>query len=196
MSYEEVKEGPRKEEPGYTKIKYYRNGEIAAGSDIDSFWVDTCSIDSIDKTSSSESTEATNSMFRWYQQADICFAYPSDVLASGDTPETDSHSTSFESSQWFTCGWTLQKPIAPTKVHFFSAVWLSLGTEITRRIQILGPRVSSALSNSLDLIRRKCSKSSQPSEGLHQINCEDQHSLALVNADGVTACLWASKSTT
>lgn len=42
------------------------------------------------------------------------------------------------------------------------------------------------LANSLDPIRRNCSKSSRPSVGLHQINCEDQHSLALVNTDGDT----------
>ena len=33
-------------------------------------WVDTCCID---KTSSAELSEAINSMYKWYQQAEICF---------------------------------------------------------------------------------------------------------------------------
>jgi hypothetical protein len=36
----------------------------------------------IDKLSSAELSEAINSMFRWYQQAGICYAYLSDVEAS------------------------------------------------------------------------------------------------------------------
>jgi hypothetical protein len=40
-------------------------------------WVDTCCID---KTSSAELSEAINSMYRWYTEADSCYAYLSDVL--------------------------------------------------------------------------------------------------------------------
>lgn len=39
-------------------------------------WVDTCCID---KTNSVELSEAINSMFRWYEEAVVCYAYLADV---------------------------------------------------------------------------------------------------------------------
>ncbi|KAK2059173.1 hypothetical protein LY76DRAFT_463118, partial [Colletotrichum caudatum] len=39
-------------------------------------WVDTCCID---KNSSAELSEAINSMFKWYRQADVCFVLLSDL---------------------------------------------------------------------------------------------------------------------
>ena len=43
-------------------------------------WIDTCCID---KTSSAELSEAINSMYRWYEKAQICYAYLADVC-TGD----------------------------------------------------------------------------------------------------------------
>jgi hypothetical protein len=40
-------------------------------------WIDTCCID---KSSSAELSEAINSMFNWYKEAQVCYAYLSDVL--------------------------------------------------------------------------------------------------------------------
>ncbi|KAK0639810.1 heterokaryon incompatibility protein-domain-containing protein [Cercophora newfieldiana] len=45
-------------------------------------WVDTCCID---KSSSAELSEAINSMYRWYQDAHICYAYMSDVSINGSS---------------------------------------------------------------------------------------------------------------
>src|ERR1700753_2195276 len=42
-------------------------------------WVDTCNID---KRSSSELSEAINSMFKWYEAATLCYAYLEDVDTS------------------------------------------------------------------------------------------------------------------
>ncbi|KAI9059015.1 hypothetical protein FKP32DRAFT_1614367 [Trametes sanguinea] len=39
-------------------------------------WIDSCCID---KTSSAELSEAINSMYRWYTEAGVCFAYLEDV---------------------------------------------------------------------------------------------------------------------
>ena len=63
---------------GWTKI----NGACSlAGEDgYDHIWIDTCCID---KTSSAEISEAINSMFNWYKDAAMCYAYLSDV--SSDT---------------------------------------------------------------------------------------------------------------
>ena len=81
-------------------------------------WIDTCCID---KTSSVELSEAINSMYKWYQEAEICFAYLADV----DTEE------SFFTSRWWGRGWTLQELIAPDAVHFYDKHWVFKGTKIS-----------------------------------------------------------------
>ncbi|KAJ4111468.1 hypothetical protein NW768_011822 [Fusarium equiseti] len=83
-------------------------------------WVDTCCID---KTSSAELSEAINSMFKWYGNSDICFAYLDDVPAgSGDIRK------SMSMSRWFTRGWTLQELLAPNELIFFASDWSVIGT--------------------------------------------------------------------
>jgi hypothetical protein len=59
---------------GYDKIK--RCCEVASMDGFEYVWVDTCCID---KTSSAELSEAINSMYRWYGQAEVCYTYLSDV---------------------------------------------------------------------------------------------------------------------
>ncbi|KAK8060923.1 hypothetical protein PG996_010853 [Apiospora saccharicola] len=70
----------------------------------------------IDKSSSAELSEAINSMFRWYRESAVCYAYLSDV-----------HGDSLQLSRWFTRGWTLQELIAPPDVRFFNVSWAFLG---------------------------------------------------------------------
>jgi hypothetical protein len=71
-------------------------------------------------------------MFRWYKNADTCYAYLADV-ASG--PEVDMHPSyarvpsNFGQSRWFTRGWTLQELIAPKQVVFYSRGWENIGTK-------------------------------------------------------------------
>jgi hypothetical protein len=101
-----------KQKPGYEKIKHC--GEIAHKNNFKYFWADTCCID---KTSSAELTQAINSMYFWYQQAEVCYAYLADV----PTPKE------FAQSEWFTRGWTLQELIAPNDVLFFSKSWEEIG---------------------------------------------------------------------
>ncbi|OIW27820.1 hypothetical protein CONLIGDRAFT_551906, partial [Coniochaeta ligniaria NRRL 30616] len=78
-------------------------------------WIDTICID---KSSSAELSEAINSMFKWYRNAAICYAYLSDV------PQVR-----LEYSRWFTRGWTLQEMIAPQELRFYDANWDALGTK-------------------------------------------------------------------
>jgi hypothetical protein len=85
-------------------------------------WVDTCCID---KTSSAELSEAINSMFRWYANAEVCYTYLVDVPSSLN-PNNLVH---FKSSRWFTRGWTLQELIAPGNVVFYTREWKYLGTK-------------------------------------------------------------------
>ncbi|KIY00532.1 uncharacterized protein Z520_03195 [Fonsecaea multimorphosa CBS 102226] len=100
---------------GFSKIQQAcwlaRNKELAY------LWVDTCCID---KTSSAELTEAINSMYRWYQDAQICFAYLTDI---------EIHKRDMKDSVWFTRGWTLQELIAPKHVSFYDRNWVFLGTK-------------------------------------------------------------------
>lgn len=84
---------------------------------IDWFWIDTCCIDT---KSSAELSEAINSMYEWYANADICVAYLFDVQVHQETQ-------ALKSSNWFTRGWTLQELIAPPIVLFTDCHWRPIG---------------------------------------------------------------------
>ena len=86
-------------------------------------WIDSCCID---KSSSSELSEAINSMYLWYASADICYAYLADVPAGDDHWRDGSH---FRKSRWFTRGWTLQELIAPLHVEFLCQDWAGIGSK-------------------------------------------------------------------
>lgn len=86
-------------------------------------WIDSCCID---KTSSAELSEAINSMFEWYSEADVCYAYLADVPDDEDPRLPDSM---FRDSRWHQRGWTLQELIAPERVVFLSSTWRFLGTK-------------------------------------------------------------------
>lgn len=98
---------------GYKKVQ--QCCERAKSDGFDYAWVDTCCIN---KTSSAELSEAINSMYLWYFQADKCYAYLSDVYEQHE----------LEKSEWFTRGWTLQELLAPSEVYFVDAQWNDLGT--------------------------------------------------------------------
>ncbi|OBS24588.1 hypothetical protein FPOA_05130 [Fusarium poae] len=83
----------------------------------DYLWCDT---NCIDKRSSAELSEAINSMFSWYRNSAICYAYLADVQP-GDLQ-------SFSSPRWFTRGWTLQELLAPKALIFFAKDWSVFGT--------------------------------------------------------------------
>ncbi|KAM5539582.1 hypothetical protein V8D89_006691 [Ganoderma adspersum] len=86
-------------------------------------WIDSCCID---KTSSSELSEAINSMYQWYTEAEVCYAYLADV--PGDCV-LDAADSAFRKSRWHTRGWTLQELIAPDFVIFLSGNWRELGNK-------------------------------------------------------------------
>lgn len=97
-------------------------------------WVDTCCID---KSSSAELSEAINSMFKWYQEAEVCYAYLADVEIASQSPDEEidtelgvapSLAAALEESRWLSRGWTLQELLAPPDVVFFSRSWKELGT--------------------------------------------------------------------
>ncbi|KAI6011597.1 hypothetical protein EDC04DRAFT_2609837 [Pisolithus marmoratus] len=79
-----------------------------------SAWSDTCCID---KTSSAELQEAVGSMFGWYRRSHLTIVYLADVPESG----------SFDSSQWFERGWTLQELLAPANGAVLDALARATG---------------------------------------------------------------------
>ena len=83
-------------------------------------WIDSCCID---KTSSSELSEALNSMFRWYSQAEVCYAFLEDVSSTCALSAQDSE---FRKSRYHTRGWTLQELVAPQLLIFLSREWRQL----------------------------------------------------------------------
>ncbi|KAH6668181.1 heterokaryon incompatibility protein-domain-containing protein, partial [Halenospora varia] len=90
--------------------------------DLNYVWIDTCCID---KSSSAELSEAINSMYRWYQKAEVCYAYLDDV----DQRSKDSSKKEFHESRWFTRGWTLQELLAPARVDFYDKYWTYIGSK-------------------------------------------------------------------
>lgn len=98
---------------GWYKID--KSCEQALQDGLDYVWVDTVCID---KSSSAELSEAINSMFEWYRNSAICYAYLCDLPA-----------VNLGDSRWFTRGWTLQEMIAPKELKFYDIDWKFIGTK-------------------------------------------------------------------
>ncbi|KAI6030134.1 heterokaryon incompatibility protein-domain-containing protein [Pisolithus marmoratus] len=111
---------------GYQKI--VKCCEQAARDGYTWLWIDTCCIN---KDSSAELSEAINSMYRWYRNAQRCYVYLSDVDASAFPTEQDFSKFGKSNGwpEWFSRGWTLQELIAPKEVEFFNKNWVSIGTK-------------------------------------------------------------------
>ncbi|KAI1825299.1 heterokaryon incompatibility protein-domain-containing protein [Xylaria intraflava] len=126
VSFSDFEDGKGPSRQGYKKIAGCC--AQAASDGLDAVWIDTCCID---KRSSAELSEAINSMFKWYRNAAICYAYLDDVVIDdngmGGRPRLPLP-TSFAKSRWFTRGWTLQELLAPSVVVFYSVDWVSIGS--------------------------------------------------------------------
>lgn len=66
-------------------------------------------------------------MFAWYQRAEVCYAYLSDV--SPATEDSRAKYFAIQNSKWFTRGWTLQELLAPYYVDFFDQSWTWIGSK-------------------------------------------------------------------
>ncbi|KAK4223149.1 heterokaryon incompatibility protein-domain-containing protein [Podospora fimiseda] len=82
-----------KKKAGYGKIEGCCTRAVQDGYEY--CWVDTCCID---KTSSAELSEAINSMYRWYQEAHICYAYMADVTLDLPQPCDTASMTTWSST--------------------------------------------------------------------------------------------------
>ncbi|KIV78732.1 hypothetical protein PV11_06348 [Exophiala sideris] len=116
VTFHDLRNGLGKTKAGYAKLQFC--SEQLRRDGFKYIWVDACCID---MSSSSELSEAINSMFRWYRDALKCYVYFADVSAHKrgyDTGEPTWEST-FRQSRWFTRSWTIQELIAPVVVEFF-----------------------------------------------------------------------------
>jgi hypothetical protein len=118
------------ERPGYSKV-------VNAAREVRDLkhkwiWIDTCCID---KSSSAELQEAINSMYRWYQNAEVCLVYLGDVFR----PSTDTNTASefakaaFDSCRWTKRGWTLQEILAPADCRFYLQDWRYMYSDVSSR---------------------------------------------------------------
>jgi len=109
---------PAAEKEGFKKIQM--TCTIArAEHDLDYAWIDTSCID---KSSSAELSEAINSMFKWYQQANVCFAFLADLQVMSEN---------LAGCSCFSRAWTLQELIAPERMQFFDQTWAYRGDKHT-----------------------------------------------------------------
>ena len=133
---------------GYMKIE--NCCKRAAKANYNYVWIDTCCIN---KESSAELSEAINSMYQWYSDAAICYAYLADVPEVKGGLKAHPH---FAKSRWFTRGWTLEELIAPTEVIFVASNWQPIATrqELSDSIaQITGIHEEALRDMDLDLER-------------------------------------------
>ncbi|CAK7235838.1 hypothetical protein SCUCBS95973_009404 [Sporothrix curviconia] len=103
--------------------KIYHCCKQAAEDKYEFAWIDTCCINKLD---SAELSDAINSMFRWYKESAVCYAYLADVPATDDFRVEGS---AFYNSMWFKRGWTLQELLAPQNVEFYSKDWQNFTTK-------------------------------------------------------------------
>lgn len=130
-TYERIRDQNVRECKAYSKVVGAMRQAASDGHEY--VWIDTCCID---KSSSAELSEAINSMYAWYERAEVCFA----VLDGVPGPDAANFEAEFKGSRWFTRGWTLQELLAPEHVVFFGrpsvGPWIMLGDRKSLRFLI------------------------------------------------------------
>ncbi|KAI0886180.1 HET-domain-containing protein [Annulohypoxylon maeteangense] len=142
VSFQDLQAGNGPSKMGYLKILY--TCEQAKEDGLEWAWVDTCCID---KSSSAELSESINSMYQWYKDSAICYAYLVDVDKFPHTRSIGDENP--QVSRWFTRAWTLQELIAPQELRFYGPNWSYIGLleeeEISRVVSAV-TRIPSSLT--------------------------------------------------
>ncbi|RYP59385.1 hypothetical protein DL770_010212 [Monosporascus sp. CRB-9-2] len=126
VTFQDMEGTHARNKEGYEKVKMCCS--LARDDGFDYVWMDTCCID---KTSSAELSEAINSMYLWYQNAKLCYAYLADVSSDTVNHPASFTDSEFSRSKWFKRGWTLQELIAPPELIFLNRKWQKVGTKST-----------------------------------------------------------------
>ena len=151
VTLQEVQNGRNTDSDGYKKIKAFAKYIKDYGPSAEWLWIDTCCID---RTNAVELSEAINLMFKWYRNAEVCFAYLADVEAGGDRAQ-------LKNSEWFQRGWTLQELLAPRTVIFMSKDWEVIGNKGA------SPQQHREMSVGLGLEREVAAITGVPEQVLH-----------------------------
>lgn len=130
---------PAMKKSGYRKI--LNVCQKATAHNLEYAWVDTCCID---KTSSAELIEAINSMFKWYQMAEVCYVFLSDLPPRGKGHVKES----MGACRWYTRGWCLQELIAPENLRLYNEAWEFVGSK-----KDLGKLISSITNIDEEVLR-------------------------------------------
>ncbi|KAK3716341.1 hypothetical protein LTR37_006491 [Vermiconidia calcicola] len=124
LSLQDFEQAHKRTGPGFEKIE--QCCRLAGEAGIEFAWVDTCCID---KTNSVELTEAVQSMFTWYEDAAVCYAFLDD-LAGDQNTRTVVTGAELKQCRWFTRGWTLQELLAPWHIFFYNQAFKRVGTKV------------------------------------------------------------------
>ena len=149
VSFDQLQSGSYKHLAGYRKIQ--AACDLSSEDGWNWVWIDTCCID---KRSSAELSEAINSMYNWYENARVCYAYLEDVSSITEhnatlMPKYKKTCKSFQESRWFSRGWTLQELLAPRLVIFYDRDWIQIGSKLS-----LEAEVSAATGIGIDHLRK------------------------------------------
>lgn len=135
VTFDDMQRPHRQWMPAWPKIRMCCQQALADG--VNYAWVDTCCID---RASSAELSEAINSMYTWYADADRCYVYLNDVDCM-QYERLDASLSAYPSmpaevlenviaSNWFTRAWTLQELLAPIEVILYDVNFRHLGSKI------------------------------------------------------------------
>ncbi|KAJ5279981.1 Heterokaryon incompatibility [Penicillium angulare] len=108
---------------GWRKVKDFCRFAASRNPPHKYVWMDTCCIN---KRNHTEMTKSIQSMYEFYEQATVCYAY----LYGVDTGNMNWHGA-FMSQRWFTRGWTLQELLAPKTLIYVDMKWREIGNAAT-----------------------------------------------------------------
>ncbi|KAF5340102.1 hypothetical protein D9758_013154 [Tetrapyrgos nigripes] len=92
-------------------------------------WIDSCCVN---PENVAELSKVIASMYRYYEDAGLCYVYLCDVSVSNICRPRDIASA-LKESRWFKRGWTLQELLAPKQVVFLDQNWTTIGTRWSLR---------------------------------------------------------------
>jgi len=107
---------------GFMKIR--RACRQARDDGIRYLWADTCCIKQGDHA---DVAANITSMYAYYQNAQVCYAYLVDVISRDNMFGKLRKGSNPGGSEWLDRGWTLQELVAPRTVIFFNWDWQRIG---------------------------------------------------------------------
>jgi hypothetical protein len=112
VTYQDLKGGTSK-----SKLKLELCQKWAEAAGYEHFWIDTCCIS---KRNDVELSDSIRSMWRWCEEASVCFVYLPDLSKKRKWGTDADWRDGLKDCRWFTRGWTLQELVASKKVELYA----------------------------------------------------------------------------